>query len=140
VAHAGTGDLDEDLSGSGLGLVHVTHLCLTGIGQLESTHLDLLASRMAGRARGRRPRALPTPCGRDRSGETGWACVALTSRLAAMADALRARLTDDLLAARKARDEVRVAVLRTTRAALGNAEAVDAATVPDGVAEAPRRE
>jgi len=57
-----------------------------------------------------------------------------------MADALRARLTDDLLAARKARDEVRVAVLRTTRAALGNAEAVDAATVPDGVAETPRRE
>lgn len=56
-----------------------------------------------------------------------------------MADALRARLNDDLLAARKARDEVRVAVLRTTLAALANAEAVDARTVPDGVSEAPRR-
>lgn len=56
-----------------------------------------------------------------------------------MADALRSRLQADLIAARRARDEVRVGVLRTTLSALGNAEAVDAATVPDGVSEVSRR-
>ena len=47
-----------------------------------------------------------------------------------MPPSIRQLLQDDLPAALKAKDRPRIAVLRTTLAALGNAEAVDAA---DGV-------
>jgi uncharacterized protein YqeY len=48
---------------------------------------------------------------------------------------IRDRLQSDLKAALRARDDARVAVLRTTLAALGNAEAVDPsdATTPSGL-------
>ena len=46
----------------------------------------------------------------------------------------------DLLAAMKAKDEVRLKVLRATLAALGNAEAVDVASAPKGATEVPRHE
>lgn len=53
---------------------------------------------------------------------------------------MRERLRADLLAAMKAKDETRIKVLRSTLAALGNAEAVDASTVPAGQTEVARRE
>ncbi|MGH8890194.1 MAG: hypothetical protein ACRDV3_10640 [Acidothermaceae bacterium] len=52
----------------------------------------------------------------------------------------RRQIRDDLRAAIAQRDAVRVSVLRTTLAALANAEAVDAPTVPPGATEVARRE
>jgi uncharacterized protein YqeY len=53
---------------------------------------------------------------------------------------VRARIRADLRTAIAERDAVRVSMLRTTLAALSNAEAVDPADVPAGITEAPRRE
>ena len=57
-----------------------------------------------------------------------------------MTKALRDRLEADLTDALRARDAVRVSVLRTTLSALSNAEAVDASLFDPGVTEVPRRE
>lgn len=57
-----------------------------------------------------------------------------------MAGTVRARLEAALLEARRGRDALRVDVLRTTLAALSNAEAVAPADVAADVTETPRRE
>jgi uncharacterized protein YqeY len=54
--------------------------------------------------------------------------------------ALRERLEADLRVALSRRDALRLSVLRTTVAAVSNAEAVDPSLVPEGVSEVPRRE
>lgn len=50
-----------------------------------------------------------------------------------MSESLRDRLQSDVLPAMKARDALSVSVLRTTLAAIANAEAVDATDVPAAV-------
>jgi len=53
---------------------------------------------------------------------------------------LRERLEADLRAAIREQQAARISVLRTTLAALSNAEAVDPSTFPPSVTEVPRRE
>ncbi len=57
-----------------------------------------------------------------------------------MTTELQTRIRADLRTAIAARDAVRASVLRTTLAALANAEAVDVRDAPAGTSEAPRRE
>lgn len=57
-----------------------------------------------------------------------------------MSGELRRRLQADLTLAVKARDGIRASVLRTTLAAIANAEAVDPDTVPERATEVPRRD
>jgi uncharacterized protein YqeY len=53
---------------------------------------------------------------------------------------MQERLRADLLAAMKAKDEVRLKTIRAAMAAIANAEAVDPSTAPKGATEVARRE